>query len=267
LGVGEGEEDGPGGLGRANCGWCHVDIHYKDGGKGAKCADVRDNPWNCPDQYDTHTCSPGWACDSKSGTCIMASPGEGFGSKSKCEGYCGGKTDTYRCDAANYECEVCKDGDKGCSADRASACKNCSKPPSPTTKYKCDKSDPKNPKCLRCSSSHKTGCSSHASACNSCHAPRPPSKRYSCHSTKHTCYETTHGSSLAGCHGKCGHITPHSLLGEWRGLMVKKGEPSGFDMGEFDLEFKDKSVTIKYPNRQQDVFDVYSDGSDSLITL
>lgn len=30
---------------RQNCGWCHVGIIYSDGTQGARCADIRDKPW------------------------------------------------------------------------------------------------------------------------------------------------------------------------------------------------------------------------------
>ena len=39
------------------CGWCHLNITYlKDGSKGPRCADIRDDPWNCPDLFDTFKC-------------------------------------------------------------------------------------------------------------------------------------------------------------------------------------------------------------------
>ena len=49
--------------------------------------------------------------------------------------------------------------------------------------------------------------------------------------------------------------------------MVKKGEPAtNFDMGEFDLEFNDKSLTVKYPNLKQDVYDVSTvSGNDFIL--
>ena len=102
---------------RPDCGWCHVPITYEDGREGARCADVRDDPWNCGDQYDTATCSPGWACDTAAGKCIMANPGDGFGSKNTCLNYCQphNNTDTYRCNTTIGICEKCKEGDTGCN--------------------------------------------------------------------------------------------------------------------------------------------------------
>lgn len=39
--------------GRPDCGWCHTDIAYQNGTTGARCADIRDDPWKCRDAYDT----------------------------------------------------------------------------------------------------------------------------------------------------------------------------------------------------------------------
>lgn len=36
-------------------------------------------------------------------------------------------------------------------------------------------------------------------------------------------------------------------------------------MGEIDLVFGDKNLTVKYPNRTQDVYDVATTGGSSLI--
>lgn len=47
--------------------------------------------------------------------------------------------------------------------------------------------------------------------------------------------------------------------------MAKEGEPKMFDMGEIDLVFGDKNLTVKYPNRTQNVYDVATTGGDSLI--
>ena len=160
----------PTNVGRSDCGWCHVPITYEDGHEGAKCADVRDDPWNCGDQYDTATCSPGWACDRTEGKCIMANPGDGFGSKSTCENYCQGPGphggDQYRCNTTSYECEKCKDGDTGCQSDRGQACDNCKNGPDPTQLFQCNKTDPEQPKCEMCPKGNSTaGCGPRGQAC------------------------------------------------------------------------------------------------------
>lgn len=38
-----------------------------------------------------------------------------------------------------------------------------------------------------------------------------------------------------------------------------------FDMGELDLVFGDKNLTVKYPNRTQTIYDVATTGGGSLI--
>ena len=45
--------------------------------------------------------------------------------------------------------------------------------------------------------------------------------------------------------------------------MAKKGQPENFDMGEIDMVFGDKNLTVKYPNRTQDIYDVASTGGST----
>lgn len=47
--------------------------------------------------------------------------------------------------------------------------------------------------------------------------------------------------------------------------MAKEGEPNMFDMGEIDLIFGDQNLTVKYPNRTQDVYDVSTTGGNALV--
>ena len=47
--------------------------------------------------------------------------------------------------------------------------------------------------------------------------------------------------------------------------MVKEGDQSNFDMGEFDLMFGERNLTVKYPNRTQSIYDVASIGDDRMI--
>jgi len=64
----------------------------------------------------------------------------------------------------------------------------------------------------------------------------------------------------SACDQDCGKITPTPLLGDWRGLMVKKGPVGMFDMGEIDMKFGDSNLTITYPNKTQDIYDVSTTG-------
>lgn len=45
--------------------------------------------------------------------------------------------------------------------------------------------------------------------------------------------------------------------------MAKKGQAENFDMGEIDMIFGDKNLTVKYPNRTQDIYDVASTGGST----
>lgn len=47
--------------------------------------------------------------------------------------------------------------------------------------------------------------------------------------------------------------------------MAKAGEPNHFDMGEVDMIFGDKNLTVKYPNRTQEIYDVATTGGSNLI--
>lgn len=47
--------------------------------------------------------------------------------------------------------------------------------------------------------------------------------------------------------------------------MVKNGMKGIFDQGEMDMHFGDKNLTIRYPNKTQDVYDVATTGGATLI--
>jgi len=64
----------------------------------------------------------------------------------------------------------------------------------------------------------------------------------------------------AACNASCGKITPSNLLGAWRGLMVKNMTKGAFEMGEFDMMFGDSNLTLRWPNKTQQVFDVATSG-------
>lgn len=153
---------------RPNCGWCHVEVKMANGTIGKRCADIR-QPWDCADEWDSYKCTPGWACDPHVGKCIMANPGEGFGSNNTCSLQCKGPGPKppgaqWRCNTTSYICESCdpKNPAPGCSVDRGAECKNCVDPGADV--YKCNKTDPEHPKCNKCNDT-KTGCSPYGQAC------------------------------------------------------------------------------------------------------
>jgi len=81
-----------------------------------------------------------------------------------------------------------------------------------------------------------------------------------CNTTSFQCEKDESGMIQAACNASCGKITPVNLLGDWRGLMVKKLQKGEFDMGEFDMHFGDSNMTLTWPNKTQQVFDVASTG-------
>jgi len=42
--------------------------------------------------------------------------------------------------------------------------------------------------------------------------------------------------------------------------MVKKGPTGMFDMGEIDMKFGQNNLTVTYPNRTRDIYDVWTSG-------
>lgn len=166
----------------------------------------------------------------------------------------------YRCNTTSYECEKCDKNDTtGCDTDKVKACQNCQAPPE--SKWKCDKTDPEAPKCAECKGNATADCMSRAEACKDCH---PPQKMFKCDKKTLVCAEDKTGTIKAACDASCGHFTPTNLLGTWRGLMVKKGMPNVFDMGEIDMIFGDKNLTVAYPNKTQDVYDVSTTGGGAM---
>lgn len=249
--------------GRTDCGWCHDNIQYANGTTGKRCADIRDSPWHCRDQYDTYKCSVGWKCNETSGQCKPDMAGEGYGSNTTCSTYCNphphNETMTYQCNTTSYECKNCTKGEEGCDKDKVKACQNCKAPPE--TKWKCDKTDPEKPKCEQCKGNATADCKSHKEACNNC---APPAKLSKCDVKTLTCKPDKTGSIKAACDASCGHHTPTNLLGIWRGLMVSKGAPADFDMGEIDMVFGEKNLTVRYPNKTQDIYDVSTTGGGQM---
>lgn len=62
------------------------------------------------------------------------------------------------------------------------------------------------------------------------------------------------------CNAACGKITPINLIGNWRGLMVKEKMNGQFVMGEFDMKFGNDNMTLTWPNKTQQLFDVATTG-------
>lgn len=58
------------------CGWCSPGgILYANGSTGARCGDERDDPWDCPQHYQTRSCPLEYTCNKTSWTCVISPPG------------------------------------------------------------------------------------------------------------------------------------------------------------------------------------------------
>jgi len=195
--------------GRNNCGWCHFNIEYAAGGTGKRCADIRDQPWRCTDEYDTYKCGIGYTCDYTKGQCVMAPEGEGFGNKTTCEQHCFVTPDTYKCNTTTYQCVKCQPGEPNCQ-DQTSACANCKSPVPPP--------------------------------------PTPSPDHFYCDEASMTCKNgTSGGTSKAACTQTCTNSTPASLVGLWRGLEAQKGFAVGewdikFETATATVKDKDGNV-------------------------
>eukprot|EP00048_Salpingoeca_helianthica_P005444 m.87928 g.87928 ORF g.87928 m.87928 type:complete len:904 (+) comp13602_c1_seq1:1215-3926(+) len=234
--------------GRANCGWCHVPIMYSDGTQGARCADIRDKPWKCPEMYETYYCTAGFVCDFGNGTCSKSpTPGEGFGNITDCQQHCFKTPDTYLCNTTSYECQKCTFGDPRC-ADKSQACQNCRQPPG---LFKCVKSANETGECTFCTGSD-TNCTDFKTACTDCSSPKPPpppppppppQKQYTCNNQTLQCEEAKSGMVIQACSAQCSNSTPSNIVGVWRGIEAQ----AGFILGEWDYNFSASSVTIRDP--------------------
>ena len=245
LNITEGHTEGH----REGCGWCHFAIQYLNGSAGVRCADINDDPWTCPDLFDTYKCNAGFKCvDEVKGTCAQTTAGDGYGSNSTCQQYCTPHpvVPMWRCNTTSYVCEKCTDDSaKGCDPNRGTACGECSPPAG--LQYKCNRTDKDHPTCDKCKHGDG-GCSGYNTACRSCAAP---AQLYSCDNKTFTCKKDATGFTNASCGMNCGHFTPINLLGYWRGLMVKNHANGNFEMGEYDMHFGNTNLTLTYPNKTQ----------------
>jgi len=74
------------------CGWCSVDVVYKDGASGTQCAGFNapngSGPaFKCNGRYSTFNCTEGYDCDHTTLQCKPTAPGNGF-PLHECEQYC-----------------------------------------------------------------------------------------------------------------------------------------------------------------------------------
>ena len=70
------------------CGWCSPSpTVYSNGTLGTRCQNITAAGWHCNGVYSTQTCQQGYICNSTSGQCILAPPGQGD-TLANCEAQC-----------------------------------------------------------------------------------------------------------------------------------------------------------------------------------
>lgn len=98
------------------CGWCSVDVTYKDGSKGTQCAGFNgangSTPFVCAGRYSTLACDTGYICNSTNYQCQTTTPGNGF-PKAECEAICHPTPpptppqNMYTCNTTSKQCIKC----------------------------------------------------------------------------------------------------------------------------------------------------------------
>jgi hypothetical protein len=98
------------------CGWCSPGpVIYASGKPGKRCADERDEPWDCPQHYMTKSCPAKYTCNTTAGTCTHAKLGDAKATnQSECAKTCHKKvppqhhnktTTKYTCQNQTGTCE------------------------------------------------------------------------------------------------------------------------------------------------------------------
>ena len=224
------------------CGWCSPGaVIYKDGHGGKRCADQRDDKWDCPGKYQTTTCEDGFTCDMSepaNPTCKEAGKGEGQ-SKEQCDAGCKKPAKVFVCDRQKYECTEAEPGHENDGGKEA--CDESCQP-----QYTC------NEETFTCEEARekKPGMMPKQQCDETC---KEPPKMYKCKDGTFTCEETPAaegGIPQAVCQEQCVPpkpipATPAFLRGLWRGVQISKG----YVQGEWDFDFSEVSVTVTQPDK------------------
>eukprot|EP01049_Picozoa_sp_SAG25_P006914 SAG25_NODE_542_length_7058_cov_1.916942_10_plen_464_part_00 len=137
------------------CGWCSPSgILYANGSTGARCGDERDDPWDCPQHYQTKRCPSEYICNATSGQCRVTPPGTpgGTTNQSGCHAACqkahkphgGGNHSKHNTTKTFYVCQndtslcfLAPPGDNGTGTFTSKSTCNatCSKPHAHQTPY------------------------------------------------------------------------------------------------------------------------------------
>lgn len=98
------------------CGWCSVNVTYKDGSQGTQCAGFNNqngtSGFVCAGRYSTLSCDQGYICNMTSLQCIESQPGNGVPLK-ECETLCiptpppTPAPPQYVCNITSKQCYLC----------------------------------------------------------------------------------------------------------------------------------------------------------------
>eukprot|EP01012_Entosiphon_sulcatum_P029628 TRINITY_DN361_c0_g1_i1.p1 TRINITY_DN361_c0_g1~~TRINITY_DN361_c0_g1_i1.p1 ORF type:complete len:750 (+),score=90.47 TRINITY_DN361_c0_g1_i1:724-2973(+) len=215
-------------LGHQFCGWCSVDVIYKDGTPGKRCAGWNSNgsrnQFDCHGVWHTDDCND-YQCLMPQGQCVKVPLGGGE-SKEDCEKTCmpapsppsplpppptppTPPAQTYLCNTTDYHCYLTTPGHgespELCEADCHAPTPVHPSPPPP---------------------------------------PTPPAATYLCNETDWQCFPTTpgHGTSIEVCLKQCVSppLPPPEFHGVWRGLQID----NQYQHGEFGLTFSDTGFAL-----------------------
>jgi len=216
------------------CGWCAVNTTTATA-VGPQCVDMH-TTFDCDIQFQTDTCSQGWACANSSGT-----------NAAQCVPSVGGIADKAACEAS------------------------CSKPPKPppppptppspkpnSTFYSCNETTFT---CAVAPFGEKTQqlCEDHCK------------QTYLCDEASKMCVMSTptapghHFDDNATCSANCPSKpmpVPYEMRGIWRGLAIH----NGYKPGEWVADIKNDSLTIWYPDTTG-TYQIYVEGSADAIGI
>eukprot|EP01048_Picozoa_sp_COSAG05_P011557 COSAG05_NODE_1097_length_5894_cov_2.299741_1_plen_661_part_00 len=223
-----------------------MNVIFADGTQGKRCADQRDDKWDCPGHYQTTQCEMGYTCDHTYYTCKEAGKGEGD-PKEVCEASCekSKPADVFMCNASTYQCYNVPPNETNQGSEEACN-EHCQ------IQYTCDK---ETFTCKQAEVGDPAG-QSKEKCDTDCVKPPPV---YKCNEAgggipgNFSCEEVPAGTEGAvsqdECAQKCHSIPPEPITPPelknpkfWRGNQINKG----YMTGEWDFDFTETGVTMTY---------------------
>jgi hypothetical protein len=241
------------------CGWCSVRVVFASGAQGPQCTGIPGaQPFTCPAIFsDDEVCIQGYICDTASGTCRLAPPGQGT-SKAQCEKACvpvspSPHAQVYCCDAIAKTCSPCASGTPG-SASYEICMAQCRHVPTPAPGpvapvYACNATTWQ---CQRVPAGTPNSASLQVceSWCNE------SSSAFTCNYATGACDRAAPGSGgvpLAVCRRICQNVTntpsptrppapgpPPEYIGVWRGVEIQ----NNYAVGEWDMSVNATTVVL-----------------------